>query len=183
MPLPDDNLVAETLAGSQAAYELLIGRYEKLVFKVAWSYAREREAALDICQDVFVTAYRNLGAYRRTGAFRSWLMQIVHRRSSNWLRDNRRHHGFVDLERLPEPRVGPVQESAVLADEARRALFDRMDRLNPRQRAALTMRYFERAPVSEIARTLECSEGVTRNLLCRGLEQMRMQLESSRSES
>ncbi|MEZ4649028.1 MAG: sigma-70 family RNA polymerase sigma factor [Candidatus Eisenbacteria bacterium] len=181
--MPDDRLVAETLAGSQAAYEALIGRYERRVFRVAWSYARERDGALDICQDVFVTAYRSLASYRRTDSFRPWLMQIAHRKSSNWRRDNRRHHALANLERVPEPGIDPVQESSVLADETRRTLLDRLQRLNPRQRQALTMRYFERAPVPEIARALECSEGVARNILFRGLEKMRVQWESSRSGS
>ena len=183
MPLSDEHLVTETLTGSQAAYELLIARHEKLVFKVAWSYARQREGALDICQDVFVKAYRKLGSYRGSGSFRAWLMQITHRLGSNWRRDNRRHLECVDLDQAPDPVCGPTQESRVLADEAREGLLERLDRLNERQRTALTMRDFDKSPVKDIADALDCSEGVARNILFRGLEKLRSEFETARSES
>jgi len=181
--LSDEHLVTETLTGSQAAYELLVARYEKLVFKVAWSYTRQRDGALDICQDVFVKAYRRLESFRGSGSFRAWLMQITHRIAINWRRDNRRHFECVDLEQAPDPVCAATQENDVLAAEARRGLLDRLDRLNERQRTALTMRYFEKSPVKDIAQALDCSEGVARSILFRGLEKMRSEFETARSES
>jgi len=174
---------------------MLVARYDRLVFRVAWSYVRERESALDICQEVFLAAYRSLPEYRGDGPFRSWLTRIAHRRSANWRRDRLR-----DLRReVPweEARSGepggsgpapllvspPEQESEILAAEARRGLLDRLDRLNSRQRVALTMRYFERAPIPEIARSLECTEGVARNILFRGLQELRRRLDPPRSRT
>jgi len=179
LQLADDTLVSETLAGSHAAYEQLVARYERLVFKVAWSYARQRDGALDICQDVFVKAFRKLGTYRRGGAFRAWLMSLTHRECVDWLRGNRRYRDWVDLDEAPEPVCEPNQEDGLLADETRRGLLDRLDRLNPRQRQALTMRYFDRAPVREIADTLACTEGVARNILFRGLAKMRAEAKTT----
>jgi RNA polymerase sigma-70 factor (ECF subfamily) len=179
----DEQLVAETLTGSQRAYELLMSRHEKLVFKVAWTYARQRDGALDICQDVFVKAYRKLDSYRGGGSFRAWLMQITHRISMNWRRDNRRHFECVDLEQAAEPFCEATQESEVLAAEARRDLLERLDRLSERQRTALTMRYIERSPVKDIARALDCSEGVARSVLFRGLGKLRADVQTTRSGS
>jgi len=179
----DEILVQETLAGSHAAYERLVARYEKLVFKVAWSYARHRDGALDVCQEVFVKAYRKLDSIRGGGSFKAWLMRIAHRESVNWLRGNRRYLEMTGLEEAADPACGPDQENALLADETRRGLLDRLGRLNPRQREALTMRYFDRAPVREIAEALGCSEGVARNILFRGLAKMRAEMTSSGRET
>lgn len=183
MQLADDTLVSETIAGSHAAYEQLVSRYEKLVFKVAWSYAKQRESALDICQDVFVKAFRKLGSYRGDGAFRAWLMRITHHESVNWLRSNRRHLDWIDLDDVADPACAPQQENDLIVDETRRGLLDRLDRLNPRQRQALTMRYFDRAPVRDIASALACTEGVARNILFRGLEKMRLEARTTGRET
>jgi len=180
--MADDTLVTETLAGSHAAYEQLVVRYERLVFKVAWSYARQRDGALDICQDVFVKAFTKLGSYRRGGAFKAWLMSIAHHECADWLRGNRRYRDWVELDAAPEPACDAAQETTLLADETRRSLLDRLDRLNPRQRKALTMRYFDRAPVRDIAEALTCTEGVARNILFRGLAKLRAEATTTRRD-
>ena len=179
MQLTDDALVTESLAGSQAAFEQLVGRYEKLVFKVAWSYAHRRESALDIAQEVFVKAYRGLRSYRGPEVFKPWLMRITHNESQNWLRRNQRHEQAVDLESIESPRIEPGQEEALKLDQTRRHLLTQMDKLNPRQRQALTMRYFEKASVQEIALSLDCGPGTARNILFRGLQKMRDGLRAS----
>ena len=63
-PTPDLALVEETRRGSPVAFDALMQRHERLVFRVAWSYTREREAALDLTQGVFLKAYRRLDGYR-----------------------------------------------------------------------------------------------------------------------
>jgi RNA polymerase sigma-70 factor, ECF subfamily len=173
LQLSDDKLVAEALDGSQAAFETLLSRYEKLVFKVTWSYARQRESALDIAQDVFVKAYRGLRSYRGDDAFKPWLMSIAHNECRTWLRRNEHHEKAVDLETVDIPQIAPQQEDELHQDDTRRHLLDQMDKLNPRQRQALTMRYFEKAPVGDIAQALDCSPGTAKSILFRGLQKMR----------
>ena len=64
-------------------------------------------------------------------------------------------------------------EAALHERERRSRLLDEMEHLNPRQRLAVTLRYFEQMPVREIAEALDCSVGNVKNLLFRSLEKLR----------
>ena len=77
MVQPDAQLVAETLKGDDAAYDKLVTRYRSRVFYLALSKTHNREAALDIAQDVFVSAYTALSTLREMEKFSSWLTSIT----------------------------------------------------------------------------------------------------------
>jgi len=179
----DEDLIAETRAGSHVAFEQLIRRYEKLVYRIAYSYARQPASALDISQDVFVKAFQKLEQYRGSGSFKGWLLRLAHNESANWVRGQRRYQDHDELTADNSPPSQPVQESELLAREQRRLLFAELRRLNPRQRLAVSLRYFERTPVREIAAMLECSEGVAKNILFRSLEKLRNRMALKWSEN
>ena len=183
----DDILITESLAGSNAAFEELMRRYERLVFRVAWTYARQRESALDICQDVFIKVHRGLKSYRGSNVFRAWLMRITHNECSNWLRREKRHRDWDELDdEAPAGRqlASPAtQEAELLETEQREELLRNLASLHPRQRLALTLRYFEKLPFREIAQALDCSEGLARNIAFRGLKKLRSDLNPHRGLS
>ena len=62
----DEELVELALEAEAEAFELLMKRHERLVFKVAVSFARDREAAFDILQNAFLKAFRGLEGFRCT---------------------------------------------------------------------------------------------------------------------
>ena len=191
MELTDDILITESLAGSHAAFEELMRRYERLVFRVAWTYVRQRESALDICQDVFIKVHRGLGSYRGgdsdRSAFRAWVMSITHNESANCLRREKKHRDWEEIDgdlsadaRFASPAT---QEAGLLEAERRDDLMRSLEILNPRQRQALTLRYFEKMSFRDIADTLDCSEGMARNIAFRGLEKLRDCMNPNRSLS
>jgi RNA polymerase sigma-70 factor (ECF subfamily) len=175
-PFSDQTLIEDSQRGSPVAFDALMQRYERLVYAVAWAYTRERESALDVTQEVFLKVYRKLGAYRGTGSFRSWLLRIAGRESLNWLR---RHRRYRQAEELPEDRAAPDEgapESGLLRTEGFQRLRAGVDRLPPRQRLAVRLRYFQGLPVREVAAAMGCSEGTGKNLLFRGVQKLREQL-------
>lgn len=176
MHFNDETLIEETRGGSRIAFERLMQRYERLVYKVAWSYTREHEGALDISQEIFIKIYRKLDSYKGTGAWQGWLLRIAHREGLDWLRRNRRHLNQIELGPADHPIQKPTQETERLRLEKRRELLDQLTRLNPRQQTAVSLRYFEHRSIREIADALECSENVARNTLFRGLQRIRSRM-------
>ena len=77
MAQSDAQLVAETLRGDDAAFDELVTRYRSRVFYLALSKTHNRETALDIAQDVFVSAYTSLSTLREQEKFSSWLASIT----------------------------------------------------------------------------------------------------------
>lgn len=174
--LTDEILIAEIRGGSKAAFEALMQRHERTVYRIGYSYSHNPEDAMDIVQNVFLRVYERLDSFRGEGAFRSWLLRIVHRQCLNWLRDHRRSAGTEELTVGNEPPVAAAQESELIRRERIDRVLHGLEALNPRQRLAVSLRYFEELPIREIAATLECSEGVTKNILFRSLERLRRRL-------
>jgi RNA polymerase sigma-70 factor (ECF subfamily) len=166
-------LIAEVVAGSVAAFEELMMTYEGLVYRTSFGYARNRDDALDITQEVFVKVYEKIGTFRGSGSFKGWLLRITHNESLNWLRSRARHGEHGRLTAAGTPEYQARQEADLSRRETRDLIGRALLELNPRQRRALTLRYFERMSISEIASLLECTEGTTKNILFRSLRKLR----------
>jgi RNA polymerase sigma-70 factor (ECF subfamily) len=170
----DEILIEKTLAGSLECYDVLMQRYEKDVFAVARGYARSVDDSLDICQNVFLKAYRKLDTFQGRSAFKTWLVTIANREGLNWLRTQSRKTpaNVVDFETADLSTEGD-QEEALLEDERVQKVVDSLQVLNQRGRLAVILRYFRDMPICEIAAVLGCSEEVVRNVLFRSVRKLR----------
>ena len=169
----DQAVVEEVLAGSRMAFDELMRRYEKMVYRVSYSYTRQQEDAMDVTQDVFLKVYAKLKTYRGSGAFKSWLLRVAHRENMNWLRSHRRRREADDP--VSDTLLGapPTQDTGLLRREQQEQIASALTELNPKQRLAVALRYYEDLPVRDIAAVLKCSEGNARSTLFRSLEKMR----------
>jgi len=174
--LTDAELAAEAREGSQAALEQLMVRHERLVYRVCYSYSRNRDDALDLTQEVFVKAFTRIDSFRGSGPFRAWLMRTTHNECLNWTRRRRRDRDAEEFTPELLPPRPPEQEKRVEREQTRAVLEDAMAGLNPRQRFAVSLRYFGQRHLREIAEIMECSEGHVKSLLFRGLRKMRTEL-------
>jgi RNA polymerase sigma-70 factor (ECF subfamily) len=177
----DAALIEETLMGNLRAFDSLMERYERLVYKVALSYGGERQNALDITQNVFLKAYENLASLRSDAKFKSWIVRITYHESVNWLRRNRRASREEEFEENFN-LAGDVrnQERTLLEKESATILLQCMGRLNPKHRMVVGLRYFEGLPIAEIASVMRCSEGLVKNILFRSIQKMRKHMTAMR---
>ena len=180
----DENaLIARVHEGSVAGFEELMKQYERLVYRICFSHTGNRDDALDVTQEVFVKVFERIGSFRGSGSFKGWLLRITHNESLNWLRDRSRHGEHRELTAANSPGLGARQETDLLQKEDRDVIVDALGHLSPRQRTALTLRYFERMSISEISSLLGCTQGTTKNILFRSLRKLRDQLALDWEES
>lgn len=174
LEMVDEILIEKTLTGSLECYDVLMQRYEKDVFAVARGYTRSVDDTLDICQNVFLKAYRKLDTFAGRSSFKTWLVTIANREGLNWVRTRSRKSpgNVVDLDAV-SLHSGGDQEVELLETERRQKVVDGLQVLNQRSRVAVILRYFRDMPIREIAAVLGCSEGVTRNLLFRSVRKLR----------
>ncbi|MCP3978479.1 MAG: sigma-70 family RNA polymerase sigma factor [bacterium] len=172
--MTDDSLVTEARGGETDAFDRLMLRYQKLVCKVALNYVRERQNALDVTQNVFMKAYKNLDAVQAKGMFKPWLLRITYNESINWLRKHKRDASQEDIaEYTNAPSPDADQESETLRREERKQILDGLEKLNTKYRLAVALRYAEGMRIREIADVMDCSEGMVKSLLFRGVRQIR----------
>jgi RNA polymerase sigma-70 factor (ECF subfamily) len=150
--------------------------YEGLVYRTCFGYTRNRDDALDVTQEVFVKVYEKIASFRGSGSFKGWILRITHNESLNWIRSRARHTEHDELTAANSPEAEARQETDLSRKESRDLIGHALLHLNPRQRKALTLRYFEGMSISEIASLLECTEATTKNILFRSLRKLRDQL-------
>jgi len=175
----DQDLVRQTLAGEQRAFEVLVHRYQRLVFRVIHGIAPGAEVE-DIAQEVFLRAYRSLGQVRHDSRLGPWLIRIAVNLCYDHLRRLRRRQerSFSEL----TEREGMVLER-LMNDETALAQIDRLalrelaerlvGQLAPQDRAVLLLKEREGMETREIARTLGCSETAVRLRLFRARRALR----------
>ncbi len=100
----DEQLVMEALDDSHPAFEQLVRQYQYHVLRTIMSLVRNEQAAQDVAQETFLSAWSDLAKLKEREKFGRWLNQIAINLSKNWLRDQRKHN---------ENKV-PLDESAVV---------------------------------------------------------------------
>jgi RNA polymerase sigma-70 factor (ECF subfamily) len=171
----DDQLVKEALDGSAVAFERLVARYEKLVYKIAFSCFRQRESTLDVLQNVFLKVHSKLSSFRTEGDFRNWIARITVNESINWKRSQKRHQASELDEAMM--LASPAEQERQLQDrETWELLRQSMETLKPINRTAIALRYFEGMSIREAANVLGCSEANIKSILFRSLKQMRQHM-------
>jgi RNA polymerase sigma-70 factor, ECF subfamily len=73
----DEQIVSRVLSGDTALYELLMRRYNRLLYRVARSILRDDAEAEDVMQDAYVRAYQHLGSFEGRAKFATWLTRIA----------------------------------------------------------------------------------------------------------
>jgi RNA polymerase sigma-70 factor (ECF subfamily) len=181
--ISDEALCQRVAAQDEAAFDLLVGRYQGRAYRLAWSMLRDAEDARDVSQEASLRVYRTAGSFRGDARFSTWFYRILvnlcldqQRRGSWWRHVLLRDGGTGDaegavLDRLPATTVDP--NDTVGRAETMTRLWAAVDRLSPQQRAAILLHVQEELPTSQIATVLRCSEATVRVHLHRAVSVLR----------
>ena len=173
---PPLRLVAECLAGNEAAIEMLVREYEAGIFRLALSILGDAAEANEVVQETFLAALRALPSYEEKKSFRAWLYTIALNHSRSHLRKRkvigRLRSTLTSIFRLEsEKQVSP--EEAVIRNEREAALWRSLNQLDERHRIVVILRYFHELPVSEISEILCVNEGTIHSRLHTAREKLR----------
>jgi len=76
-PDRDGELVERYLTGDTAAFDEIMVRYERQIYRICYRFVENREDALDLAQDVFIKAFEHLATFRRESTLKTWLYRIA----------------------------------------------------------------------------------------------------------
>lgn len=186
MEPPDELLCRRVAERDEAAFDLLVTRYQQRAYRLAWSILRDAEEARDVSQEAFVRLYQMAGSFAGRSRFSTWFYRILvnlcldHRRRRHWWQR------FVQtgesdpsdyepdrsaLDDRPALTVDPIE--ALDREEKMKRIWEAVDTLSPQQRAAVLLQVQEELPTREIAAVLKCSEATVRVHLHRALATLR----------
>jgi RNA polymerase sigma-70 factor (ECF subfamily) len=170
-PEPENaDLMVQVQQGDMAAYQELVRRYQRKVFRVISSYHRDPEDAMEVLQDTFLKMYTARQTWERRRSFSAWLYRIAINASIDRYRREARERTFpledvvesVVLKSVPRPRT-PLER--MRDGERRQVLEQAIERLPLRQREVLSLRYFAEMRLEEIAEALGCPLGTVKSNL------------------
>jgi len=166
-------LVRACQRGDREAYDRLVERYQRAVYRLCYRYVNDHEDANDLAQDAFIRAWRAVGRFRGDSAFSTWLYRIAVNACLNH-RARRRPASEEISDRIADPRQGAdrgVQEG----DEAR-VVREAVSRLPEKQRATLILKVYQELTHEEVARILGASVGTVKSNLFHALANLRRSL-------
>ena len=157
---PDRELVESFRRGEASAFDQIVRRHQKGVWRIVRRYVKSDADAFDVTQQAFVRAYRGLDGFRGTASLRSWLYRIAIHCALSWLRDHKREQpAEIDEGALVGAPEGPER---VAGDQDGARLRAAIAQLPPKQKLVLELRVFDDLSFKEVAELADCSENTAK---------------------
>ena len=174
----DRDLMARLSAGDREALAPLMERHYRRLYRLALSYLRNPDDALDVVQETFVKAFQKADRWDGSTEAGPWLSRVaVNQSIDRWRRNRRRQATFTPLAEGDHDGAlaagGPDPDRRVLRREMRDRLAVALEGLPERQRAVVTLRHYQEMSLEEVAQTLGMRLGTVKSTLHRALGRMR----------
>jgi RNA polymerase sigma-70 factor, ECF subfamily len=188
---PDRDLIARTLGGDGAAYGILVQRFQRKIFRVAFAIVRDEVEADIVTQDTFVQAYTSLAKFEARAEFETWLTRIAINRARDVLRRRRfvslfttHETGGDDTEVMFEPvDERPDAERQFASSQIRTAIDRAESQLSAQQKLIFRLRHYENLSLEDIADHLGLRSGTVRAHLFRAIHKIRKELAAWRTNT
>ena len=181
----EGTLVSEAKGGNYSAFEELVNRYEKKIYRLGMNITGNREDAEDVLQDAFLKAFQHLPDFREDSRFYTWitriavneaLMKLRKRRTSKEvaMEDSENENGDVQVREFADWKPNPEQQFA--QTELDQILQTAVGTLSPGFRTVFYLRDVEGLSTEETAGLLDLSVGAVKARLFRARLKLREEL-------
>lgn len=169
---PDLLLVREAQAGSRAAFDMLVLKYQRRVERLLARHVPVTDEVADLCQETFLAAYRALPAFRGDSAFYTWLYRIAVNAAARHRARQRPIESLDDgtFEASSTPSDHATPESVLASRQLAGALDLAVGELVEEQRQALLLREVDGLSYEDIAELMGCPPGTVRSRIFRARE-------------
>jgi RNA polymerase sigma-70 factor (ECF subfamily) len=180
----DQELIARTLGGDGAAFGILVDRFQRKIYRVAYAITRDDTEADTITQDTFIQAYTHLGKFQGRAELETWLTRIAINRSRDWLRRRKFVSLFSHDDADSDDRIYAVEpvdeqpdaERLFMSHQLRAAILRAERTLSSQQKIIFRLRHYENHSLEEIAELLGLRSGTVRAHLFRAIHKVRKEL-------
>tara|TARA_R110002110_G_scaffold100700_1_gene256485 strand:+ start:157 stop:699 length:543 start_codon:yes stop_codon:yes gene_type:complete len=168
----DETLVRAALAGRDDAYQMLIERYQNLVWQLLNRMIPRLEDREELAQDVFIKVYFKLDKFRFESKFSTWLYTVTYRTALSYLRKVQIE--WEEMDAQTEPVAAEVSQDSALHEALERELA----LLGLEDRTVISLYHQQGCTVDEIAKIVEKPVGTVKNQLFRARKKLKQKLEA-----
>lgn len=177
--MTDAELLARSLRGDEAAFQILYERHVKAVFSFAWVIMNSRADAEDITQESFLVLMRKAAVFDPAKAqLRTWMLSVTRHLC---LQHKQRSCRTEQLQAEPRSQVATVEQAAI-ANEIESAVRLAVEALPDAQREAVFLFEFEGLSLKEVSSVLDIDSNAVKARLYRGREQLKRSLAGFKPE-
>ncbi len=165
-----DDLVRQAQKGDRQAFSEIVRVLMNRISALTYKMTSDKEMAVDIAQDSFISAWQNLHTFKFEAKFESWLYRIAYNKSLNAIKKEDRHTNDFDF------------ESQVSNSDPERELYQRelkakvltfLETLPKEQRAVFEFRFYKGLSFKEIADTTGKALGTVKTLYREAVKKLR----------
>lgn len=172
----DERLIAKAQEGDLYSFDLLVKKYQKKIYFLAYRMVKNHDAADDMAQETFINAYSSIKSFKVGYSFYTWLYRICVNLSINYLKRQK----FVISESQFEEEVSPLEKETESEDplnllvqkEQERKIEQAIDSLPPKYKTVFVLKVYEDFSYEEIAQTLKISLGTVMSRLFRARKRL-----------
>lgn len=171
---PDSDILPALMSGDQTSFNILVDRHVRALSAQASQMLGDIHAAEDITQTVFLKTWQMLPNWQTGNAkLISWMRKV----STNLCLDYLRKHKPIYTDNVPDiASETPDADKQIERKESNRWILSRIETLPERQRAALSLFYYQELSLKESAEIMEISPSAFESLLRRGRAALKSQL-------
>ena len=167
--------LVRAIEGDDEAFARLVELYQKPVYNLCYRMLGTPGDAEDAAQETFLRAYKNMKRYDRKRSFATWVLSIASHYCIDQLRKRRFNAFSIDDEENnwlepPDPEKGP--DAVISEREKQEQVQMLLDKLSPKDRAAVVMRYWYEYSYEEIAQELSLTVSSVKSRLHRSRREL-----------
>ena len=186
----ETELLRRAQTGDEAAFGTIMRTHYERIFRLVYAMVRHEHDARDICQEIWLTVWKQLPGFRGDAKFSTWLHPIATRRALDHLRKRRRwfdrflpfSNGDAEIESAPEPASADDTRQQSETNDRSAQLKAALDTLPPKLRATLALREIEGLSYEEIAAATGIPTGTVMSRLYHARRLLTQQLKGESSQ-
>lgn len=157
-------LASAACSGDEQAFYTLVSEQKRKLYGIAYSYLHNEQDALEAVQETVCRAWIKCGKLKDPSSFTAWLIRIL----INYCVDEQKRRKRVQ----PLLAEQDVRANEMISDN-KLDLEQAMERMKPKYRHVLMLKYYQDMTLTEIAKVLDKPEGTVKTWLHQGLNQLR----------
>ncbi|MDZ7725661.1 MAG: sigma-70 family RNA polymerase sigma factor [candidate division KSB1 bacterium] len=165
----DDDVIRACQSGSRQAYGYLVNRYSRRAYYTALGLVGCHDSAMDLSQDAFVRAFRQISSFKPGSRFFTWYYRILRNLCLNYIRDKKRHaRSFSECDPRDLLTLSDQTEDIsqhIEQEEQQAAVWKVLAQIKQEEREIIVLKDFQNLSYKEIAECLNCPQGTVMSRL------------------
>lgn len=175
-------LLQKAIAGDIQSFEILIQKYQRKAYNIAYRYMGNEQDAKDALQDALIKIYKSLKNFREDSSFYTWVYTIVTNTCKDALKKRNKMDKVSSLTSYLDKENGEIldikdeayiPEKILESREYQQQLLSALDKLTIEHKEAIMLRDIQGFSYDEISEILECTVGTVKSRISRGRQKLR----------